>query len=159
MGYTHYYKVQRTYDEKLFAKIARDFQKIVDDNPEEGCLAGYDGTGKAEITNKIICFNGIGEESHESFLLEQSMSDDRFEDQKRIYSIKSKDIEPDTKFFNFTKTARKPYDIYVQSALIIAKHYLKNKIDITSDGNHDEWNDARVLCTKVLGYGKTFKLD
>ena len=159
MGYTHYYKVQKTYDEDLFAKIARDFQKVVDGNPEEKCLAGYDGTGKAEITDKIICFNGIGDESHESFRLEQSMSNEEVEDQKKIFSLRSKDIKPDTKFFTFTKTAEKPYDIYVQTALIIAKHYLKTKIDVESDGDNDRWDDASALCTKVLGYGKTFKLD
>ena len=61
--------------------------------------------------------------------------------------------------FEFTNTARKPYDIAVTACVIIAKHHLGKKIKISSDGANQEWNDGKKLCQYILGYGKDFVLD
>ncbi len=62
-------------------------------------------------------------------------------------------------YFDFCKTAYKPYDLAVTSFLIAAKHYLEEKICIKSDGQTQHWADARILCSGVLGYGFDFELD
>ena len=43
--------------------------------------------------------------------------------------------------------------------LIIARHYLKNNIYITSDGNIDNWNDVTGITKYFLNYEDIFYLD
>ena len=45
------------------------------------------------------------------------------------------------------------------AALVIAKHYLGNAIEVTSDGEMKDWKDAMMICEHFLGYGGDFKLD
>ncbi len=61
-------------------------------------------------------------------------------------------------YFEFCKTAFKPYDLAVIALLIIAKHYLKEKIKVSSDGTDEQWFDGKFICQNVLGYGLDFKL-
>lgn len=63
------------------------------------------------------------------------------------------------KIFSFCKTAFRPYDWAVTAFLIIAKHYLKDTILISSDGELPHWHDAMLLCQLELGYGMDFRLD
>lgn len=63
------------------------------------------------------------------------------------------------KFFEFCKTAYKPYDLAVNVCLIIAKHYLKDQILVHSDGELENWKDGMELCQHFLGYGDNFDLD
>lgn len=62
-------------------------------------------------------------------------------------------------YFEFCKTAYKPYDIAVTAFLIIAKHHLGELIEVSSDGDNKDWFDAKVLCDKVLGYGLNYEID
>jgi len=57
------------------------------------------------------------------------------------------------KYFDFCKTAFKPYDWAVTAFLVIAKHYLGDQIIVRSDGTPANWQDARLLCQLELGYG------
>ena len=67
--------------------------------------------------------------------------------------------EPENgKWFEFCKTAFKPYDWAVTAFLVIAKHYLGDKIVISSDGAIELWYDAMQLCQIEFGYGLGFKL-
>jgi hypothetical protein len=50
------------------------------------------------------------------------------------------------------KTGFRPYDLAVQCVLLIAKHHLKDRIQVWSGGNDYHWNDARLLCYVHLGY-------
>ena len=50
------------------------------------------------------------------------------------------------------KTAFRPYDLAVQCVLLIAKHHLKDRIQVWSGGSDYHWNDARLLCYVHLGY-------
>jgi hypothetical protein len=61
-------------------------------------------------------------------------------------------------YFEFCKTAYKPYDLAVIICLIIAKHHLKEEIIVTSDGSLDNWKDGILVCQKILGYGLDFTL-
>jgi len=74
----------------------------------------------------------------------------------------SKDQTPKNevgKYFQFTKTAYKPYDLAVTACLVIAKHHLGEQITIHSDGEMDNWHEAINLCHHFLGYGRGFYLD
>jgi hypothetical protein len=50
------------------------------------------------------------------------------------------------------KTGFRPYDLAVQCVLLIAKHLLKERIQVWSGGNDYHWNDARLLCYVHLAY-------
>jgi hypothetical protein len=50
------------------------------------------------------------------------------------------------------KTGFRPYDLAVQCVLLIAKHHLKDGIQVWSGGSDFHWNDARLLCYVHLGY-------
>jgi len=69
--------------------------------------------------------------------------------------------EPDKfgRYFDFCKTAYKPYDLAVTAALVIAKHHLGDAILVSSDGEARHWLDAVLLCADKLGYGADFVLD
>lgn len=184
MGYTHYYYVSEEYKKSDFAKLVKDFKKIlpalslkISDQPvqdpilefnEDGSIKdtlsktgkindvlangnGEEGT-KPTINSEKIIFNGVGEQAHETFCLERKREPRQYEQQQ----IKNgKKI-----FFEFTKTARKPYDLAVCSALIIAKQYLNDKISIHSDGSiKDEWVYPKKFVQEHLGYGNDFVLD
>jgi hypothetical protein len=53
---------------------------------------------------------------------------------------------------HWCKTARKPYDIAVMCALIIAKYHLGSNIKLLTDGSTNEWKDAEAICNHYLGY-------
>lgn len=157
MGYTHYYSVSPKFDSKLFLKVVNDFKKLLKPISDKGIvLANGMGEGEVILEPTQICFNGVGELAHETFLLEQQLVTVMTRRDGSQYSL---DPHEDGKYFQFTKTAYKPYDIAVTACLVIAKHHLGDKIQISSDGNDSEWNDGKKLCQKVLGYGQDFKLE
>lgn len=61
--------------------------------------------------------------------------------------------------FVFCKTAFRPYDLAVTAFLIVAKHHLKGRLDVSSDGEDQHWEDARQLCQAFLGYGSEYHLE
>ena len=73
---------------------------------------------------------------------------------KPIYNNK----EEVGRYFEFCKTAYKPYDLAFIICLIIAKHHLKDELIVSSDGTLDQWKDGMLICQKILGYGLDFKL-
>ncbi|KXG74663.1 hypothetical protein AN618_21930 [Fervidicola ferrireducens] len=62
-------------------------------------------------------------------------------------------------YFDFCKTAFRPYDLAVTAFLIIAKHYLGDKIVVKSDGEDTHWFDAKLLCQMELSYGMEYKIN
>jgi hypothetical protein len=119
MGYTRYYTIKNNLDEtkfKEYSKICKEvceyLQKEYDYN-----LVNYEGVEgtQPEFTDKLISFNGEEDLSHESFSISTMGSG-----------------------FDFTKTARKPYDSSVLACLYLAKKIFKDSIDISSDGENDD---------------------
>lgn len=74
---------------------------------------------------------------------------------KPVYSSK----QTVGRIFGCCKTAFRPYDWAVTAFLVTAKHYLKGKLIVRSDGESTHWQDARLLCQLELGYGMEFNLD
>ena len=69
------------------------------------------------------------------------------------------DPDKDGLWFEFCKTAFRPYDLAVTAFLVVAKHQLRNRIKVRSDGDEPHWQDAKWLCQLELGYGLDFQLD
>jgi len=227
MGYTHYLYQERTLDKENFAKVVKDFKKLMPIFPDMGItLASWNGEGEPEIKPSEIAFNGLekcghekrnlgitwpakgasginlaykqeepvetetivtqlcgekeslrandsdvdgtwfagcklnqrtcgGDCSHESFILKRTF--------RKAYDSQvpcdRKDEPEYNKWFSCCKTAYKPYDLAVISCMIIAKHHLGEQVLIHSDGDIEDWADGMILCQKILGYGKNFKLD
>jgi len=103
--------------------------------------------------------------SHETFSLPVKIEKDDW--QKPIGKISHydqhgkpvyNDAEEVGRYFEFCKTAYKPYDLAVIICLIIAKHHLAKDILLSSDGTLDNWRDGMLICQKILGYGLDFTL-
>ena len=106
-----------------------------------------------------------GDCSHETFNLPLEIEKEAW--QKSIGPISHYDqygtpvynrLEEVGLYFDFCKTAYKPYDLAVVICLIIAKHHMKEGIIVSSDGTLDNWKDGMLICQKILGYGLNFTL-
>lgn len=121
MGYTHYWKFidnndgkdnQKLYDEAK--EEIKDFVNYAMNDRFYNLAAAWGKEGTLPVLGKYISFNGVGEESHETFYLEENFINDKF---------------------NFCKTARKEYDDVVVGCLLILKKHLNDSIKISSDGD------------------------
>jgi len=129
MGYTHYWSKESNVDSEIYAKVFKKLAKIVTANSK--ILAGGFGEKgtKPEIKNDII-FNGIEDDSHETFSIPKN---------------------PDgLESFDFCKTARKEYDKVVVACLTVIHNYLKG-VKVSSDGDKEELEEGRLLAEKILG--------
>lgn len=146
MGYTHYWRNLRFDDKgweavkgfssKVFAEMAKRGVQLVNDSfSDEEAVPPY-------IGDDMIRFNGIGRDSHETFLLEKTGRD-----------------------FEFCKTERKPYDLAASAILIFASSVSLDGT-ISSDGIgekyldgewHDAWIFARLIDSDLGDYSRTFK--
>jgi len=172
LGYTHYYYIKEgTIPSEIWERICHDFRlglsyffelplnskgKLVALNSQDKLDEERDGhinihNGLLDlnviITPDVIQVNGVGEGRHETFVL------------SRLNYREEWQSGDSNMLFNFCKTARKPYDLFVCSCLIIAKNHLKNDIKVTSDGEQHDWAEAIIHCQNSVGYGSRFKLD
>ena len=146
MGYTHYWYKEPILSQKSWFDFANDFVKVLPHFYKE-----LDSTTdqKFYINSDELFLNGVGENSHETFYFSRVIED-------------IKDYQKDdnsTKIFACCKTARKPYDISVCCALIIAKKHFGADIDVKSDGEEEDgWDKAKELCQDILKYGENFDI-
>ncbi|HEY0138116.1 MAG TPA: hypothetical protein VGB85_28715, partial [Nannocystis sp.] len=91
----------------------------------------FDAPKKMPVINdKMIRFNGMGDDGHETMMLDR-------------------EHDPD---FRFCKTARKDYDEAVLVLLTLAEHHAPGAWKISSDGEEFEWQPA-VDWMNTLGMG------
>lgn len=140
MGYTSYWSVLRLADDtefdKKFAEAVEDIKALMKHNQEHlripvASWNGEEGT-EPEITADVIAFNGVGEDSHESFVVESKSSP-----------------------FEFCKTDRKPYNLLVcVSLLMLAERLGSERFKFQSDGHWgdaDGWDEAVAVYKVVTG--------
>tara|TARA_Y100000310_G_scaffold118012_1_gene116738 strand:+ start:916 stop:1515 length:600 start_codon:yes stop_codon:yes gene_type:complete len=180
MGYSHYYHVNSYYDKQSWDNLVKDVKKLLEINckgseykmnstDDSVCTLGdlieRRSTGDS-ITSSVtggyyrldkdeISFNGVGENAHEQFQLYQRMPPDVFERHEELAKAHSRLTglpQLRTPFFEFTKTAHKPYDLVVCCCLLLAKKHLRDDIVVTSDGSWDEWQDAMKIIVNDFGY-------
>lgn len=141
MGYTHYwYRVPelperewRSFLKDAIAILGRSGARLVKEYNEPG--------QPPMVTPDLICFNGVGEEGHETFYFP------RIEDKREIVS----DKKHKGFAFAFCKTAQKPYDAAVCAVLLAAKRAFGQMITISSDGEWEEWEPGRKLYALATG--------
>ena len=154
MGYTHYFYRKPKLNPNRFAKVVEDFKIAINLIRDKGIdICGWNGSGDPILNDLEIRFNGMADQSHETFILLLNYKKPDYQKADFFEPGKSKGLA-----FQFCKTAQKPYDLAVMTALVIAKHHLKDQIHISSDGEDGDWAAARDLCQLVFGYGADFKL-
>lgn len=176
MGYTHYWWRTLELDTKLFRKAATDCRSICNALPF--LLGNGLGVGMPIFDERKICFNGskysqhfansqpsvcwsFGEFSELQFSDRQVSTDGdgSFETFAVPRCRDADDLEENGQYFDFCKTGRRPYDLNVQACLIILNHHFGNDLfRVQSDGDNEEWNDARQVCHAVLRFGLDFQL-
>jgi hypothetical protein len=139
MGYTHYWTRPRFEISKaVWKQITNDVQRIVALSPTP--LAYESDQQKPPCADgKLIRFNGIGEDGHETFYIERSITD-----RKPRY-------QGDNPKWTFCKTAHKPYDVAVTAVLA----YLDSRWpdlfkQVSSDGEPSDWQAGIELARKAL---------
>lgn len=132
MGYTHYWKHTKDFTPEQWADITDVAAKLIAATTVD--ITGWNGdaTEPVEITADLIRFNGVADDSHETFSLTRKF---------------------DLDGFNFTKTAFKPYDEVVVALLLYLEKY-REHIEITSDGDifddsSDDSKAANALLAKL----------
>lgn len=126
MGYTHYFEQGKPATKEQWDAITEAFKKIAPSLPIQ---REDDDPARPEITEDRIIFNGIGDNGHETMLLERAGHG-----------------------FQFCKTARKPYDRAVITLLTIANNLAPGTWVISSDGSAKEWQpDIDWLNSQGIG--------
>lgn len=173
MGYTHYFqKKELVHNQKTWDKFLSDTLKvaslfkiqssnslnyILDRNPSKPKInieigdAMGDG-GMPTFDNNEICFNGVGDDSHETFRIRRDhsyLSQDPKDDWAKYEKEK---WEKDKEIFDFTKTNHKPYDLLVTAVMLLYKHHFKTKVRISGDGGIEGFEEGAKLVNKTLKY-------
>lgn len=151
MGYTHYYGYQPRWPRGQFVAAMRDAGAMVRACQEQGIIIrGGLGEGEPNLTDDELWFNGDGSQdlAHETFIFPMN------EELAKL----STDCHGPGGLWDFTKTARKPYDLAVCAVLLVLKHHLGEFLWINSDGDRceEEWLPAERLVKDVLGYDLRF---
>lgn len=141
MGYTHYWTRHSELSAKKFAAAAKDCKKILKHLAVP--LAGPNGTGSPIFGVEEIAFNGKAPQDYESFSVTRT----------------APVPESEPRICEFCKTEYRPYDLCVQTALIVLQHHLGEAVGVSSDGDDAAWDNARAVCQKWLGYGADFRLE
>ena len=180
MGYCHHWQGSFDGDPANFPALRADFEKLILPLAEVGCLlAGPSGTGLPEFTDDFLAFNGLRHCGHElvdgpvvPYPAETASGIDAGPSQllrvgflayaasRRCDGACCHDsfVLRKRPGMGFVKTAFKPYDLAVTAALLIAKRYWGEKIEIRTDGSEVQWSDAKRLCQVHLGYGTSFRI-
>ena len=148
MGYTHYWRQLRDFTDTEWQELTRLTKLITADGL--GVLAHHPESheeyhGKwgeddvLTIDDESIYFNGIGEDSHETFCITKKKRAKMDYEEQEAYDKQGA--------FEFCKTAHKPYDKYVTAVLCaiynMFGHYNMTPMsEITSDGNSDDWKEG-----------------
>ena len=107
MGYTHYWEQKRNFTVAQWQDVLKDIGTIVEYAKHQQGIAlgdfGGDGGTHPVFNDEHLGFNGVGDDSHETFYIERK--------------IRVPDYKGRRKGFGFTKTARKPYDVVVVACL------------------------------------------
>lgn len=128
MGYTNYYTFKNVKPASA-TKAKKNVSLFVDWVVKKNDINIVDGSGLRGTLPKLaldgngsISFNGAGDDSHETFAIDDKPMG-----------------------FNFTKTNGKPYDPVVFASLIILKECLGDSVDIGSDGIGTDYMDDEII--------------
>ena len=168
MGYSVYHELKKEIPQETWAKIIKDCKKLYKKMPEYSnfsdeyknmplLLNGCSCYRKPQFTMKHIYFNGgsCSLENRKKAPLgywiddpDKGLSHETFE----ICPKFQKHYDGKLSGYSFCKTARKPYDLMVKAVLLVCEHYLKDDIEISCDGDGEDWVEAAKFILNVLGW-------
>jgi hypothetical protein len=131
----------------MFGKLALDAKTICDYANANGIrIRNGNGEGEPEFTEFYFSINGDAEAftsdgrdlAHESFYWAGIPTQSEWR-------------KDDPDFFEFCKTAMKPYDAVVTAILIRAKSIYGSCVRISSDGEWSEWQAGRDMYEAIFG--------
>ncbi|MGD0784324.1 MAG: hypothetical protein ABR969_00720 [Sedimentisphaerales bacterium] len=140
MGWTHYWQRDVELPAKPFAEAVADCKKIF--KLLTIPIGNAQGKGEPLLTDDKMEFNCADGYGCEPFII------NRIQQPRHGRTIVAE----------YCKTEHLPYDLCVQCALIILQHHLAIAIKVMSDGTDYDWDEARRMCVKYLGYGNNFCL-
>jgi len=138
MGYTHYWRQYDGFNSDKWDALVQHSLYLQ--------AAVYPSTKLAdvEMSDFQISFNGVSPQNHETFILDRAM-------QPPNLRLPEKDH-----FFNFCKTAQKPYDLMVMCVLLVANALEPDVITYATDGAESDWQPAVDLVNKVCNLDVSF---
>jgi len=185
MGYTHYWEVpEGEHDQTKWDEFVADCKKLYKNMPEHSTSAGnyhekdplaLNGcyNYKNPAFNKArVCFNGSDGSKREQKEREKNGKKYKYWEDKtshgldhETFVLNRKVKQPDyqknmgkSASFGFCKTARKPYDLMVTACLVLYKHHFP-EVQISSDGNFEDWSAAFMFIAQALPNGKEVGLE
>ena len=138
MGYTHYWRQLRDFTDTEWQELTRLAKLITNDGVLDQTLS----TVEFNIDNEQICFNGVGDNGHETFIITKKKRAKEDYEEQEAYDRQGA--------FEFCKTAQKPYDKYVVAVLcaLYNLEYVEGfgqthpMSEIRSDGNTADWTEG-----------------
>lgn len=147
MGYTHYFRQTRDLTFAEWANLTKAVDTLIKAARDVPVRFEYDSSDPPLLSDDMIRFNGVGDDGHETFILE------RIKQAKLNYETQS--VYDNEGAFSFCKTARKPYDFLVTASLLAAQHITGGAWNVSSDGDPTDWEDGKFIVEKELGFNIT----
>jgi hypothetical protein len=138
LGYSHYYYQTGDIPQDRWESLCLDAFKAIDHCADLKIPLVFecDDPKPPLISDDAIRFNGVGNDGHETFILNKNPGIPLREG----------------RHFDFCKTAHKPYDLAVGLVLLLALHHAPEIISVSSDGRWDsEWVYIREAYRKLFG--------
>jgi len=136
MGYTHYWRQYDDFNSDKWDTLVQHSLHLQAASPVT--------LADVEMSDFQISFNGVAPQNHETFTLDRAM-------QPPNLRLPEKDH-----FFNFCKTAQKPYDLMVMCVLLVANALEPDVITYATDGAESDWQPAIDLVNKVCALDVSF---
>lgn len=145
MGYTHYYTQYADFTNEEWEKIKSYTDQMISSLPATSASAGgYYSDEPLELANGFgeedpvvdddeIWLNGKGKLGHETFHL------------SKVKPENPDYVKDRESYWDFVKTARKPYDLIVTAILFAANVVAPNTLQYDSDGDNSEWTEGVKL--------------
>ena len=134
MGYTHYWRQLRDFTDTEWQELTRLTKLITADGSSILANGISDKNSEPTIDNEQICYNGIGNDGHETFRITKKKRAKADYEEQEAYDRQGA--------FEFCKTAQKPYDRYVVAVLCAIYRVQRDVMNISSDGNTADWTEG-----------------
>lgn len=146
MGFTRSWYKKPSLPPDRWKAFMVDVEKLIQALSEKApvCRESSQPALPPTVGDALVRFNGRGNKGYETFFFPRTVLD------LRTASMH------DGRVFGFCKTEKRPYDLVVASVLLAAKYHFGDDILIDSDGDDEEWTEAKAICQEVLGYGGSF---
>ncbi len=149
MGYSHSWYRDKEIEAAEMSLIVADFIQLRKSFPKKSeVVDASDFKGAA----RDIAFRG-------KFVTCEPMIFCRVSSARCITQERAREPWQVGKYFEFCKTDKMPYDLAVQSLLIIVKNRLVSGIRVFTDGSDTNWLNAKEFCDNFIGYGRNFFID